>query len=461
MLTHFGTRKMKVFTVCSLRAISVVFKMSRQFGFRPLTRQILSSVRSLHLPYHVKEETPADGNCFFHAVLDQLREEGNCPFANHMDLRKQLVAFVRNNAALQRNESFRVGALAYIRANKFQNERNEVAWNRLLQDMCRFGVWAADIFITCMSIFLQRVIKITSSSQSIRFPWLTFKPKDLVVWQKPLTIAMLPQTHFQSIHPTENSNSKCLGCGWQILGSLARHVSHSDSCKDFYNLLTLREPNISARNQTRASSNETFSDSMTRVLRKLSLPFEPSDMVHVGTDSFFDCVLAQLSKEEQEFHGSGRKLREDVLAFLKSNNPIFQSDFFQNLKKNYIDSQLHAGETVKFAWAEILRNFADGMWPDEFFVQCTSLYLSRNIVVTSDKQNKCKPWVVFQGNSLSWQFPICLFFKPGITFQPLQHNGLSDVQCLSCGDMPKSLYLHISRKKTCQIFHDLVKLRTS
>ena len=281
-----------VFQIVLVWCISSIIMSSQVYGFKPLTRQIAASVRSLHLPYHVQVETPADGNCFFHSIIQNLEQEGSCPFRDHLDLRKQVVDFVRSNAALQRNEIFRTNALSYIKVNKFQNESNIQAWHRLLHEMSLPGIWAADVFIICTAFFLQRTIKITSSAQSIRFPWLTFKPMQVNTWDKPLTLAMVPQVHFQAIAYNQALSERCLACGRDLNDDLWTHIHTNLSCQDFYDVAQVKKPSPVHEKRSRQQF-QTFTMSVNGCLIKNGLPYSMKEQVTTGTASFFSSLTCK------------------------------------------------------------------------------------------------------------------------------------------------------------------------
>ena len=128
------------------------------------------ALQQLNLPYVIQEHVQGDGNCFFRAVLQHLRQELPCQFTDHLHLRHKLVNFVQTNARLQQVEEFCVAKANYIANRKDENESSDHAWRRLCNKMRENGVWAEDLFILCMSVFLRREIRITSVQQSKTFP---------------------------------------------------------------------------------------------------------------------------------------------------------------------------------------------------------------------------------------------------------------------------------------------------
>ena len=157
-------------------------------------QNIAAGVIRLGLPYVPDDPTPGDGNCFFHAVMQQLQRESDCPFISHLDLRRKLVEFVANDEQIRENEGYRVSREQYIQNHMIDGESSDATWMRCLDQMSQDGVWAEDLFITSMAIFLKRRICLTSNNQSVRNPWIVFNGETgpVEMWKSPLTIGMVP-----------------------------------------------------------------------------------------------------------------------------------------------------------------------------------------------------------------------------------------------------------------------------
>jgi hypothetical protein len=413
------------------------------------TCKILESVNSLDLPYTVEQETSGDGNCFFRALIQALHADNDFQFRDHLHLRTQLVSFMRNNAALQRIEVFRTGVLAYVRQHKFVNESNLVAWHRLLDHMGQSGVWAEDIFIVCSAFFLKRVIKITSSAQSQRHPWLTFTPLEESIWKKPLTLGIVPNIHFQFLSHIKDT-SRCKGCGRNIQYSMLSHLHNNKNCLPFYDGNELREQSRMKHNvqkKQRRAKVITFSESIANHLRKLQVPFHLKKEVVVGNNSLYHSLFELFSETEKEIYKSGDNLRVLLAQFLRSKHALLQADFFKDLKSNHIQQKKTNGKNEQETWQRILGDVGlNTVFPDSFVVQCLAIFLGRTIKMTSDEQNKSNPWQTFPSLSEEWAFPYVLYERRGICYQPLHVQEIPYNTCLSCGKATKSLLIHVGKK---------------
>ena len=136
--------------------------------------QIAEALIRNRLPYVCDDPTTGDGNCFFHGVLQQLCRENENRFANHMDLRRQLVEFVANDGHLQENDTYCVARTVYIEERMLEGESVDAAWLRLLHLMGCDGTWIEDVFILCMAMFLRRRVCLTSVNSTPRNPWIVF-----------------------------------------------------------------------------------------------------------------------------------------------------------------------------------------------------------------------------------------------------------------------------------------------
>ena len=217
---------------------------------------IINGVNSIGLPFVADNPTIGDGNCFFNAIIQQLTYEGNCPFVSPLDLRHKLVQFVSNSPILLESESYCIARNVYIQERQRPGETVDATWFRVLTSMSLNGTWADDIFISCMSTFLQRQICLTSPHHKARVPWTTFHPiLESPEWRRPITLGMIPNVHFQSLLPkdetSQNTKNICLSCGFKTDSSLLRHLSKKASCMKFYDLNALRKKKLKLDSERR------------------------------------------------------------------------------------------------------------------------------------------------------------------------------------------------------------------
>jgi hypothetical protein len=233
-------------------------------------QKIMAGVRDLGLPFTADVPTVGDGNCFFRAVQQQLKFEGDSPFKDHEELRLKLVDFVAHNVELRGVEEFCVARDLYIDTRLSEGETRNACWARLLTNMSRSGVWAEDVFVECTALFLKRKLQITSSEHNMQNPWTIFNGENGVgqTQLRPLTLGMLPNVHFQSLLPGEVANNPgaviCRKCGFITPHSILRHLSRRNDCMQFYDMTKLKAEAVEKikrnRNDSRRQKrkNESF-----------------------------------------------------------------------------------------------------------------------------------------------------------------------------------------------------------
>ena len=140
----------------------------------------MESVRKHHLPFKVLNITPAFGDCFFQAIFDQIQNNEairstvsesarNCQ--SHLELRRGLINFIRHNSpALNENDGILASKLAYINEPQYvrdlhmQDQNEEQRWETCLSNMSQPEVWAKDIFIALMPLYLEKDICIAATA---------------------------------------------------------------------------------------------------------------------------------------------------------------------------------------------------------------------------------------------------------------------------------------------------------
>ena len=260
-------------------------------SFVPRVEQCL---HDFQLPFVVRDITAGDGNCFFRAIIQCMRDHNDQTFNDHMHVRKELVHFIATNRLLQQNEQFRVARLHMISQKRKENEMPGMTWTRILFDMSQNGTWAEDLFITCTAQFLHRDIKITSCQQSRQFPWLTFKPiVQPLVWKPPLTLAMIPQVHFQCLSRSLGNTNVCLGCGQHCTFGIRRHLGQVQQCKDFYDRPQLARDAAQAAKDLR-KNRKVGTETRPLNFDDLHLPFLPIGNSEKRTKSFVIALHAAL-----------------------------------------------------------------------------------------------------------------------------------------------------------------------
>jgi hypothetical protein len=183
--------------------------------------------------------------------------------------------------------------------------------------MKRDGVWAEDIFILCAASFLKRDIYITSAQQNERHPWLIFKSPTQTAWKFPITMAMIPHQHFQSIEKqTLDTHGEywCLGCGQHKQGSLLRHLGHAHACKRFYNYSVLLTEKKRIQKNRKPHHKMNTDEEIQFFINYLNLPYEIKKLEETDTSqsSYFKTLYSWLNNENQCTYLSPKALKETI-----------------------------------------------------------------------------------------------------------------------------------------------------
>ena len=145
-----------------------------------------------------KNITPSDGNCWYHAVLDQIRRPDishlfpdNLRDLDHRQLRNSVFLFVLQN------QNFNPTIIRF-KNDMFPN--NEHGWNVYLQGQGRNSSYASDIFCQSTAIFLNVRIEMTSNISDALHP--SYFLNDIETTQATLLIGNFHDRHFQSLIPS-------------------------------------------------------------------------------------------------------------------------------------------------------------------------------------------------------------------------------------------------------------------
>ena len=155
-------------------------KLSKDPG--PFDADPLAALRRHNLTqsFYVETKTPGDGNCFYHAVLDQIKHNPRiydtlseigqqCTTAHQ--LRVNCNQYINCSQLLHQNETFlnvQMVIIDELRATnpaKYPaNITDDEVWTMHTVQRSKSGVYAEDIFITYMATFLRKDIVITAAS---------------------------------------------------------------------------------------------------------------------------------------------------------------------------------------------------------------------------------------------------------------------------------------------------------
>ena len=468
----------------------------------PNVKAIECSLKNLQLPYRITEITPGDGNCFFHALISQLHHQEDYTFENHLQLRKKLVSYVANNATLNANSVFKSAKKLYIKEKRLKKETYKTAWEKILANMNQSGTWVDDIFILACANFLERIIKLTSDKHTLNHPWNSIEPfKKPNQWTFPLTLAIIPHTHFQSIVPKEIFTTTCLGCGKRDL-NMVEHIQTNSQCSDFVsesstalnindinmisssdnsciespfqshsllpplNIIDINQTSTSHSNNINLplSSNNSLlsvlSEAINKKLLKLKLPYYANLTSSNTENNFWSAIFLQLNDENKIKFKNVDTLLQGVKHYLVSNHSRLQYDCFQTAKTNFISTIIKDTSSDNNDWNNLIQNVNITTCILTFLIYGTALYLNLNIFITSSKHtlaNKWTSYIVRNNNNNSWKGPLLLYQQDN-QFIPIFPSFANDNECLGCGKTYQNIYSHIRRVSTCHPFYDMVEI---
>lgn len=138
-----------------------------------MAEQIVNNARQIGLNVVADEITPGDGNCFYHAILQQIHrfEEIDSmisltPTPTHLQLRQIVCEYVRNN----QNEIRYICEYREFYDTTIQYEYN-LSWNDFLNQQMNNGVYATELFIKTAAVLLGCKIHITSEMCTTTHPY--------------------------------------------------------------------------------------------------------------------------------------------------------------------------------------------------------------------------------------------------------------------------------------------------
>ncbi len=311
--THTSGRLQLSIEKCFTQAI----KMSQ---FLPKIQTILSQH---NLPYVCPTPTPADGNCFFHAIVDQMKRpefvkkrENNPSLQTHITLRKAIIQYIQHDASFQRTDMYKNIKISVMAESRYKSFLEYI--DHINED----GTWADTMMIQATASFLQADIKIlTDTTNSINSPWLSFSGNSNgEFFRSCITLAHINMIHFQSIHPTGSQN-QCRGCG-QKCHSISSHLSIAPNCKCFYSSSFTETNSVNIKPTTTDQLNTTTCASCSKKFKSLNVHLAKSEPCR----KFFGFISLQDFKKHttkqkrflyKEKHG--KEIRERHEEYNKNN----------------------------------------------------------------------------------------------------------------------------------------------
>lgn len=156
-----------------------------------------TAANRIGLNLHYVNPTAMDGNCFYHAVIEQIHRreilpliDPNLHFTDHLLLRTVVSSFVMQNEF----------NLDLIREFKYLNNITENQWQQILLQQGTTGTYADEIFCRCSAIMLNvqiYIMTLRSTENATYYPLNYYGPTSGVIF----IIANITDFHFQSLIP--------------------------------------------------------------------------------------------------------------------------------------------------------------------------------------------------------------------------------------------------------------------
>ena len=146
-------------------------------GATRMANRIVEKANSIGLRVTYDVPTMGDGNCFYRAVLEQMKnradikdyfKQSNKHFSNYHELRVSVVNFVRLNYTL--NNEYIQGYKSLYEASIHLENRN-MNWLQFLHNQEKDGVYATELFIKATAVFLGIDIRVTSERCTLSNPF--------------------------------------------------------------------------------------------------------------------------------------------------------------------------------------------------------------------------------------------------------------------------------------------------
>ena len=156
------------------RSIDMQIALNESYAYSLLSNhsaadRIVNNARRIGLNVSYDEPTLGDGNCFYRAVVQQLRipeirnfVHPNLIFTDHDQLRLAVVKYIRQNSSSQLFQNYR-----YVESC----QQGNMTWEQLLTSQERSTVYAEEMFIRATAMMLNLNILVTSETHSRSVPY--------------------------------------------------------------------------------------------------------------------------------------------------------------------------------------------------------------------------------------------------------------------------------------------------
>ena len=159
---------------------------------------INQKIVDLELPFMMDTKTKGRGNCFFHAIVQQIeRNELQLTYYrghDHRKLRTDVCTFAIN----QENDSVATMTLNY------DSIHGEGSWTTFFKKMAKANVFIEGPVAQVMAIMLERSMYIVSQGNNDSNPYMTLNAEASEF--PPLILANIGNVHYQSYLPVVDAN---------------------------------------------------------------------------------------------------------------------------------------------------------------------------------------------------------------------------------------------------------------
>ena len=260
-----------------------------------VARQILEAQ---NLPYKCGKVTLGDGNCFFHAIVDQLRDDeirwtiseksskifDDPKFRDNQikTIRQALVEYCRSDQQLNDSEWGTLWKADYVKEQlkRFRGRSPKGVWDVILNEMEQNKTYVTAIFVRAAALFFEKDILIIEENSNYRI----LGSHDGLSKNPPMAMVHMGRIHFQSV--LRNISS----CQSYTTGQSNPLVHTSDEIT--YDRLPRKVKQERIREFIRQKEDSRF----------VKVPMDGSDGICHHCDTAF-ATISLAKKHAQEVHG--------------------------------------------------------------------------------------------------------------------------------------------------------------
>ena len=185
-------------------------KMAFVNPMEEIGNKILINARACNLDVQLDQITPGDGDCWYYAVIQQIKRTDIFPFVdvgirslNHVELRQKVSQYVDN---VQNNCT----SIVHYKQNIIPLRPTYNTWAKYFRDQSTVRKYADELFITATAVYIGIDIHITSEGSTAAQPFQVIhsswdqdlRENESNGVNRPFLIIGHHSLHFQSLLPT-------------------------------------------------------------------------------------------------------------------------------------------------------------------------------------------------------------------------------------------------------------------